>query len=74
MVVCHEDSRLEPLAALYHRSALPAVMSGLQSGKYALHSLIDSLEARFVPARQVPSEQVLQNINHPKDLPGPEES
>lgn len=74
VVVRHEDSRLEPLAALYHRSALPAVMSGLQSGKYALHSLIDSLETYFVPAQQVPSEETLQNINHPEDLPDPEGS
>ena len=70
VVVRHESGELEPLAALYHRSALPLAEARLLQGSYALHGLVTDLDTRYLAAREVRlhSPLALRNLNSPRDL------
>lgn len=62
---------LEPLAALYHRSALPTVEQRLQRGEYRLQSLLASLETVVIDWEALEAQfgpQLFLNANRPADL------
>lgn len=62
---------LEPLAALYHRMALPAVEERLRQGEYRLQSLLASLETAVIDWTVLEAQfgaQLFLNANRPADL------
>jgi molybdopterin-guanine dinucleotide biosynthesis protein A len=66
-VVPEHNGRIEPLAALYARSAvLREAGPLLANGKAAMHSFIDRVAARFVPL----GAEYFHNVNTREDLPG----
>lgn len=64
-VVPEHDGRIEPLAALYARSAVLRASSAPAARDYAMHGLIERIATRRLP---MPSEYFL-NVNRPADLP-----
>ena len=67
-VAVHDDGRLEPLAALYHRRLLGEVEARLARGDHALHRLLRSARVHLVRAhtlRAATSVRVLTNLNRP---------
>jgi len=74
VMVRHDSGRLEPLAALYHRSVLSMVETQLQRGDLSLHHLARNLNTRYLRARTVYSAtslRVLLNVNTVSDLAQP---
>lgn len=64
-VVPEHDGRIEPLAALYARSAvLREAFALLRGGNASMHRLIERLAARFVPMDGAQ----FKNVNRPTDL------
>lgn len=73
VVVCGPEDRLEPLAALYPRSALPHVSARLDRGLRDLQGLLRELPAVAVPRTEVEAAcgpAVLHNVNRPGDAGG----
>jgi molybdenum cofactor guanylyltransferase len=65
-VVPEHDGRVEPLAALYARSAvLRAASCAPEERGAAMHDLIDRIATRFLPMRA----EYFVNVNTPADLP-----
>jgi molybdenum cofactor guanylyltransferase len=65
-VVPEHDGRIEPLAALYARSAVLRADSCAPGERgHAMHDLIDRIAARFLPMRA----EYFLNVNTPADLP-----
>jgi len=56
---------LEPLAAIYGRSAYAALLSEFNAGERALHRAVRSSKAGTMPA----PDDIFHNINTPDDLP-----
>lgn len=68
VAVRHRDGRLEPLAALYHRSLLAEVAARLERGDHAVHGLLRAVDTRLLTAdaaRTAVSARVLANVNRP---------
>lgn len=75
VVVRHPGDRLEPLAALYHRSVLAEVSARLDARALSMHELVRALAAETVDARAVAAAcgaDVLRNVNRAGDI-APEE-
>lgn len=73
VVVRDGQGRLEPLAALYHRSALPEVRARLDRGSRDLQGLLQAVPTVAVELATVTTAcgpGVLRNVNRPSDLPG----
>lgn len=59
---------LEPLFALYRKSALPAMESLLQGGRYKVRGLFEHVKTGFLPlAVRQSGEDPFYNINFPSD-------
>lgn len=62
----------EPLFAFYSASILPVIEGFIANRNYALRSLYDSIDVKFVPMEELkkmfPSFQGILNINNPSDL------
>lgn len=58
------EGRPEPLCAVYHRDALPAVERNLARGDRKLMNLLRELDAVAVPVREPAA---LRNVNTPED-------
>lgn len=74
VVVRDALGRLEPLAALYHRSALEEARARLDAGALGMHGLLRALGAREVPREALEAAcgpAVLRNVNRPEDAPAP---
>ncbi len=54
-----------PLAAVWHRSALPAVRTSLDAGNFRVRSLLSSIETKILIP---PNPQILANWNRPEDI------
>ena len=71
--VVRRGGRLEPLAALYHRSLADRVFSRLQQDELAVHSFVQALaptETCILPWENLDlPEQTLTNVNTRSDLP-----
>jgi molybdopterin-guanine dinucleotide biosynthesis protein A len=72
-VVPRRDGRAQPLCALYRREAALAVaMPRLESGKLALHGVLDELDVAFLEGEELrgadPDGHALANVNSPQDL------
>ena len=69
------QTRLEPLAAIYPRTALPIAEECLRTGEFKLETFIRALEAHGLAIiRPVEAEQaaLFTNWNTPDDVPSPE--
>jgi molybdopterin-guanine dinucleotide biosynthesis protein A len=71
-VVVRSEHGREPFHALYHRRALPVVLSRLAEGERSLKSLLDELSVHEVPRDDFvasdPGARFLCNVNTPADL------
>lgn len=70
VAVQDESGRLEPLAALYHRSLLAEVEERLARGDHAPHRLLRAVPTRLLSARTMRTAirpGVLANLNRPGD-------
>jgi molybdopterin-guanine dinucleotide biosynthesis protein A len=56
-----------PLAAIWHRSALPVVQQCLDSGNFRVRNLLSQLKSKILIP---PDPQILANWNRPEDLLG----
>ncbi len=67
------DERAQPLAALYHVSALATVTALLDAGERRMSALLDRLGVIRVPweALEGAAPQAYHNVNRPEDLSGP---
>ena len=63
------DGSVEPLVAVYPRTALPMIREMLESGNRALHKLIERYPSCYLDytAHQIP-ENTFLNLNSPADL------
>lgn len=71
VAVLDAAGRFEPLAALYHRSALAPVRDRLDAGERDLQGLLRGLRTVAVPAARVHQAcggSVLRNVNRPQDM------
>lgn len=71
-VVVRGAAGAEPLAALYHRRALPVVEEYLHAGHRSLHGLLACLHVRWTARAAVEAAtgpDVLLNVNDPRELP-----
>lgn len=69
-VLRRRDGRIEPLFAVYRRSALPAVERCLSEGRRSCRSLLDQLTVRWVDEDEVEGwdlDHILQNVNTPEE-------
>jgi molybdenum cofactor guanylyltransferase len=64
-VVPEHDGRIEPLAALYARSAVLRAAPCAAAEGTAMHDLIERIATRFLPMRA----EYFLNVNTPADLP-----
>jgi len=70
VVVTGPQGRLEPLAALYHKSLLPVAEAQLQTGVLKLRTLLEGAEARLLAWDDLTvPEHTLVNANRLSDLP-----
>lgn len=72
VVVREPSGRLEPLAALYHRSVLERVSARLDAHSLSMHELIGALaraEIHSGHVEEVCGRSVLRNVNRPGDVP-----
>jgi molybdopterin-guanine dinucleotide biosynthesis protein A len=62
---------LEPLFALYHKSALPAMQVALESGQYRINNVLKDLNIRLIGPELLeqidPGGRALLNINTPQE-------
>lgn len=69
-VVPRTGDRLEPLHALYARSAAPALRRRLDEGRRSVHEALAALGAQSVEAAALdPTLRFARNLNEPGDLP-----
>lgn len=69
-VVVARSGRLEPLAALYHRSLLPLAEAQLKTGEPKLQRFIETSRARVLPWETLGlDDKTLVNANRLQDLP-----
>ena len=68
VVIRHENGKLEPLAALYHRTALPIIETRLRTNQFSLHALMADLNTTYVASQPFASDGLFKNINKPEDL------
>lgn len=71
-VLPRRDGRIEPLCAIWRRdTALAAARANLAAGRYALHALVASLDARFLDEDALalfdPAGEALANANTPAE-------
>ena len=70
-VVPEGERGLEPLHAVYRKSALPAIEKSLRNGERRVITLFDRVRIRRVAAEEVsrvdPSHDAFRNINTPED-------
>ena len=70
-VVPEGEKGLEPLHAVYRKSALPAIEKSLRNGERRVITLFDRVRIRRVAAEEVsrvdPSHDAFRNINTPED-------
>ena len=57
---------IEPLFGIYEKSFLPAIEEAIQSGRYALHFIIEEANVRFVDVPG-PFSDRFANVNTPED-------
>ena len=70
------DGRVQPLAAVYAKSALPAIDARIARGDFRLQALLCELDCRKLPLRGAQSRRAFFNVNTPEDwaaLPPPSE-
>ena len=68
-VVVQREGGLEPLAALYHKSAADPIRDQLSRHELAAHALLGRLETVTLPWEELGlPPDTLHNINHPSDL------
>jgi len=74
-VVPATDRRLEPLHAVYARTATPALRDALESGERAVHRALRRLAVTILGPGEWrsadPEGRFAFNLNFPEDLPGP---
>ncbi len=58
-------TNVEPLCAVYHRSALPTLERALDRGQFAMWAVLESLKTFKVPVKD---ERRFSNLNTPEDL------
>ncbi len=71
VIVRDPRGRLEPLAALYHRSLLDLVAARLDAGSFSMRELVAAAPSREIAAAEVVAAcgaGVLRNVNRPEDL------
>ena len=66
-IVPKQDARLQPLAALYRRSALPITNQLVQQNKRNMKVLLEQLQVRYIPFELEDSTFI--NINTQQDWP-----
>ena len=69
-VIPKHDSGIEPLIALYHKSALKVVDEMIQSGEYKLMNLIGKLNSSYLDCTELLLEypKLFHNLNSPADF------
>ena len=69
VVVSGPQGRLEPLAALYHKSLLPLAQRQLENGQLKIHTFIEEADARILPYGTLELDpQIFFNANYLSDL------
>lgn len=70
-VVPESDAGIEPLHAVYHRNAVPAIEEALRAGQARIASLLDKVRSVTVPREEVaridPDFRSFVNLNTPDD-------
>lgn len=65
--VPRDGERLEPLCAVYRRTALPQIREMLDRGEYQMRRLFPRIQTRYWEEPQPAGTDVFYNINHPSD-------
>ncbi len=70
VVVAGPEGRLEPLAAIYHKSLLPLAEEQLREDNLKLQTFVERARARVVPWEQLGADaKTFANVNRLLDLP-----
>ena len=66
-----QDGRLQPLAAIYERTCLPAIEELLAADRLKVDRLFEQVPTQLIPFSEIAkldgAEQIFQNINSPAD-------
>ncbi len=65
-VIPRHRGRIEPLLGIYEKSFLPPLEEAIQSGRYALHFILEEANVRFVDVPE-PFQAEFANVNTPED-------
>ena len=64
-VATHEDGRIEPLCAVYHRRCHPAILAAFEAGVRGVRHVLPQLALRYV---RVDASRPIPNLNTPEDV------